>query len=34
MSDQAEKTPFRPYKKHILVCTGPRYAPEVSAGVN
>ena len=26
MSDQ--KPPFRPYKKHILVCTGPRCAPE------
>ncbi len=25
-----EKPPFRPYKKHILVCTGPRCAPESS----
>lgn len=26
MSDQ--KPPFQNYKKHILVCTGPRCAPE------
>ena len=26
MSDQ--KPPFQAYKKHILVCTGPRCAPE------
>ena len=26
MSDQ--KPPFQSYKKHILVCTGPRCAPE------
>lgn len=25
-----EKPPFRPYQKHILVCTGPRCAPESS----
>ncbi len=30
---EAEKPPFRPYKKHILVCTGPRCAPETSLGV-
>jgi len=24
------KPPFRPYKKHILMCTGPRCAPEIS----
>lgn len=26
MSEQ--KPPFRAYKKHVLVCTGPRCAPE------
>ena len=26
----SSKPPFRPYKKHILVCTGPRCAPETS----
>ena len=25
-----EKPPFRPYQKHILICTGPRCAPESS----
>ena len=28
MNDQ--KPPFRPYKKHVLVCTGPRCAPEAA----
>lgn len=27
------KPPFRPYGKHILVCTGPRCAPETSPAV-
>ena len=27
------KPPFRPYQKHILVCTGPRCAPESSPAV-
>ena len=31
MNDQ--KPPFRPYKKHILVCTGPRCAPETSTAL-
>jgi (2Fe-2S) ferredoxin len=26
----AEKPPFRPYQKHILICTGPRCAPDAS----
>ena len=30
---ESEKPAFRPYKKHILVCTGPRCAPETSGGV-
>ncbi len=25
-----EKPAVRPYKKHILVCTGPRCAPDIS----
>ena len=28
-----KKPPFRPYQKHILVCTGPRCAPEESPAV-
>lgn len=28
-----KKPPFRPYQKHILVCTGPRCAPETSPSV-
>ena len=31
MTDQ--KPPFQSYKKHILVCTGPRCAPESSPGL-
>jgi len=30
MINPPEKPPFRPYKRHILVCTGPRCAPELS----
>lgn len=30
MTPETEKPPFRPYRKHILVCTGPRCAPESS----
>ena len=26
----SQKPPFRPYKRHILICTGPRCAPETS----
>ena len=33
MSSEPSKPPFRPYKKHILVCTGPRCAPETSPSV-
>ncbi|MBI3313116.1 MAG: (2Fe-2S) ferredoxin domain-containing protein [Candidatus Omnitrophica bacterium] len=33
MTDSSPKPPMRPYKKHILVCTGPRCAPETSAAV-
>ncbi len=29
----SEKPAMRPYKRHILVCTGPRCAPETSPGV-
>lgn len=31
--NESEKPPFRPYKRHILVCTGPRCAPEVSTAL-
>ena len=27
------KPPFRPYQRHILVCTGPRCAPDTSPSV-
>src|SRR3989338_663451 len=33
MANASEKPPFRPYKKHILVCTGPRCAPDQSPQV-
>lgn len=29
----SEKPELKPYKKHILVCTGPRCAPDVSLAV-
>ncbi len=30
---EASKPVLRPYKRHILVCTGPRCAPETSSSV-
>ncbi|MBI3307161.1 MAG: (2Fe-2S) ferredoxin domain-containing protein [Candidatus Omnitrophica bacterium] len=33
MSESSPKPVMRPYKRHILVCTGPRCAPESSPAV-
>ena len=31
--NEPEKPPFRPHRRHILVCTGPRCAPDISESV-
>ena len=30
MTEEPKAPPIKPYRKHVLVCTGPRCAPETS----